>query len=411
MRKIYTSIDIGTDEIKALTVEEYNDKINVLATACEKTKGVKKGLIVDANLISSSIKKVIKQLESKLGTKIEQVLAIVPSNNIDINIGTGEIKVTKENNVIDGETIFNCLQKSLKNNVKKEMEVISVMPIEYKINNTKKVKNPLGLEGETLAVKSVIVTVPKKNIYSVVGIIENLGIEVVDVTISSIANYYSAKDDELDKEVVALLDIGKEKTVVSVFNKGIIIKESIMPFGGDILDELISFNYKTTEAESKRIKEEYGISNRKYADGDENYQIINRLNQKININQYILSEMLEYKLIEMLKNMKNELNSLTNREISYIIVTGAIGSMLGFNALVEDVYGRKGRILKNNIIGIRDSKYTSSYGTIKCFIDKLNLSEKEYTMFIDEKVDEMLRARKKMGTGSALGKIFGKIFD
>ena len=29
-------------------------------------------------------------------------------------------------------------------------------------------------------------------------------------------------------------------------------------------------------------------------------------------------------------------------------------------------------------------------------------------MFVDEKVEEMLRARKKMGTGSALGKIFGK---
>ena len=40
-----------------------------------------------------------------------------------------------------------------------------------------------------------------------------------------------------------------------------------------------------------------------------------------------------------------------------------------------------------------------------------NLREKEYTMFIDEKVDEMLKARKKMGNGSVLGKIFGKIFD
>ena len=29
----------------------------------------------------------------------------------------------------------------------------------------------------------------------------------------------------------------------------------------------------------------------------------------------------------------------------------------------------------------------------------------------DEKVEEMLKARKKMGTGSALGKIFGKIFE
>ena len=85
--------------------------------------------------------------------------------------------------------------------------------------------------------------------------------------------------------------------------------------------------------------------------------------------------------------------------------------MLGFNALIEDIYGRKGRILNTNIIGIRDSKYSSCYGTIKCFIDKLNLREKEYTMFIDEKVDEMLRAKKKLGTGSALGKIFGRIFE
>ena len=93
MRKIYTSIDIGTEEIKAVTVEEYNEKLNVLATACTKTNGVKKGLIVDASLITASIKKVIKQLESKLGTKIEQVLAVVPSNNIDINI-TIQQKIT-----------------------------------------------------------------------------------------------------------------------------------------------------------------------------------------------------------------------------------------------------------------------------------------------------------------------------
>ena len=85
--------------------------------------------------------------------------------------------------------------------------------------------------------------------------------------------------------------------------------------------------------------------------------------------------------------------------------------MLGFGALVEDIYGRKGQILTTNVIGIRDNKFSSSYGAIKYFINKLDLREKEYTMFIDEKVDEMLRARKKMGTGSALGKIFGKIFE
>lgn len=411
MRKIYTSIDIGTDEIKAVTIEEYNDKFNVLATASVPTKGVKKGLIIDAALITSSVKKVIKSLESKLGTKIEQVIAVVPSNNLEINIGMGEISVDTHDAIIDGDTIFNSLQKSLKKHVSSDMEVVSVLPIEYKIDGEKKVKNPLGLEGSRLAVKSVIATVPKKNVYSVVGILENLGIEVVDIVISSIADYYAIKDEELDKDVIALIDIGKEKSVLSVFNKGILVKEMIASIGGEDIDEVIRFNLKTDERKSKEIKEEYGVANRKYADGDEEYKIINRLSQNMVINQYMLAEMIEYKLMEILKNFKNDLNSLTNREISYIIVTGAMTSMLGFDALLQDVYGRKGKVGSINIVGIRDNKYSTSFGAIKYFVSKLNLREKEYTMFIDEKVEEMLRARKKTGTGSALGKIFGRIFD
>ena len=411
MRKIYTSIDIGTYEVKAVTVELYNDSLNVLATACTKTKGVKKGLIVDAGLITASIKKVIKILESKLGTKVEQVLAVVPSNNIDINIAIGEVNVTTEDKLINGEVIFSCLQKSLKNNVPPNMEVVSVMPIEYKIDKKKKVKNPLGLEGSHLAAKSVVVSVPSKNVYSVVGILENIGLEVVDVTISSIADYYAIKDKEYDESITSCVNIGKEKTVISVFNKGILIKEKIINLGGDDIDDTISFNFKTIEKESNRIKEEYGIANRKYADGDENYEVTNRIGQKIGINQYILAEMIEYKLVEILKSIKNEINTLTNREISYIMVTGGLGQMLGFNALVEDIYGRKGRVLSTNIIGIRDSKYSTSFGTIKCFISKLDLREKEYTMMADDKVEDLLKSRKKKGSGSALGKIFGKIFD
>ena len=33
MRKIYTSVDIGTDEIRVVTVEKFNDRYNVLASS------------------------------------------------------------------------------------------------------------------------------------------------------------------------------------------------------------------------------------------------------------------------------------------------------------------------------------------------------------------------------------------
>ena len=56
MKKIYTSIDIGSDTIKFVVGEYFNNKINILSSYIIKSKGVRKGLIVDANLTDASVK-------------------------------------------------------------------------------------------------------------------------------------------------------------------------------------------------------------------------------------------------------------------------------------------------------------------------------------------------------------------
>ena len=114
MRKIFTSIDIGTDSIKIACMEYFNKKYNCLASVVTPSSGVKQGLIINAEKVSNAIKKGIKEIESKLGTKITKVLAIVPSNNVTFDIVESNNDIKTENNIIDGDTIFNCLQKSLK---------------------------------------------------------------------------------------------------------------------------------------------------------------------------------------------------------------------------------------------------------------------------------------------------------
>lgn len=49
-----------------------------------------------------------------------------------------------------------------------------------------------------------------------------------------------------------MVDIGEEKTNVAILNKGVMIKESILPFGGNVLDDEIAFNYKTKDADSRK---------------------------------------------------------------------------------------------------------------------------------------------------------------
>lgn len=410
MRKIFTSIDIGTDSIKIVCLEYFDKKYNCLASVKVSSSGVKQGLIVNAERVSVAIKKGVKEIESKLGTKINKVLAIVPSNNVLFNIVESNNDIKTENNIIDGDIIFNCLQKSLKNNVKPDMEVVSIMPIEYKLDNNKIVKNPLNMQSKTLNVKSVVASVPKKNVYSVVGIIEKLGIEVIDIGFSSMGCYYSIKTNDLDNKVVGIIDIGSDVTKLSIFNKGIMIKEKILLMGGSNIDNDISFNYKTSLEESKKIKENFAVANRKYADSDDVLTCVDRNGLDVSINQYSLSEIIEARCVEMLKNAKNELNNLTNREIGYIIISGGITSMLGFDAIVEELFVRCATVVNIGVVGLRDNKYAASYGMIKYFNEKLRLRNKEYTMLNEEEIEEMLSTRKKVSSLGVLSKIF-KIFE
>lgn len=59
------------------------------------------------------------------------------------------------------------------------------------------------------------------------------------------------------------------------------IKESILPFGGNVLDDEIAFNYKTKDADSRKIKEEFAVVNRKYADVDETINVLIELTKKL----------------------------------------------------------------------------------------------------------------------------------
>lgn len=411
MRNIYSSIDIGTDTIKLVTLEAFHDKYNVLAATTIESAGVRQGLIYDANLISGVIKKLLKIHESKLGTKVDKVLAIVPSNDLRIDISSIDNENNNSEKIITGDFIFSLLQRSLKGKVSNNEEVVGIYPIEYVINKEKRVKNPLGLEGDSLAVKSVITTLPLKNVYSVVNILENLGLEVIDITISGVGSYYATKNKELDSKIVALVDIGADKTVLSIFNKGIIIKNSILPVGGNVVDCDIAATYKLSLDDARYICYHFAVCNRKYADNDEEYACKDEAGSRMIINQYALAELIETRLVVLLKNIKNEINRLTNREIGYIIITGGITSMLGFSAIVEDFFTRNASVLHLGMIGIRDNRYAAAFGSIKYFVEKLDLREKDYTMFSDEKVEEMLQTRKKIGSGSVVSKIFEKIFD
>ena len=62
LRKIYTSIDIGTYEIKFVVGEYFNNKFYILASNSIHSKGLKKGLIIEPSLVVDAIHEGMKKI-------------------------------------------------------------------------------------------------------------------------------------------------------------------------------------------------------------------------------------------------------------------------------------------------------------------------------------------------------------
>lgn len=408
MRKIYTSVDIGSDSIKVLVGEIYNGKVNILATSNTMSKGIKKGLIVDANEALATIRDAISEIEGKLLITIDKVIASVPSYYSNFEIVTGDINITDR---VTGNDIVKVLQVSVKGKIKENRELVTIIPIYFSVDDKKNIKDPKNLIGKKLSVKAMMITTPSKNVQSIISIFQSLGIDVVDVNIGAVADYEEFKNNSMDKDISAIINIGYDVTTVSLFNKGVIINTEVIQIGSKNIDNDISYVFKIDKKESSRLKETFAVAHKKFSRVNEVREVITLNKDVINITQYDISQIVMSRLNEILKLAKKQMYLLTNREISYIIITGGTSEMPGLSYLIDDIFGSNAKIGNIDTIGIRNNKYSTVSGLIKCFDSKLELRNREYSMLGLDNEEELSNQKKKSNDTGMLNKVFGYFFD
>jgi len=411
MRKIYSSIDIGSSFIKIVVLEELEQKINILASISYPSSGIKKGIIVDDEKLFNSLKTAFNEINKSLGIKVDKVIASVPINNAQYTLTTGYTTITSEDKIIRSDDILNSLQASIYNKIDDSMELVTVMPIKYIIDDKAEVKNPRGIHASKLSVYSMMVTSPKKYVYKYINILSKVGVEVVDILFNSIGDYNCFKENDFDDKVVGIVNIGSDKTELTTFNKGIITNSTIISEGSSIIEEDISYVYNIDLVKAIKLKEMFLVLDKSFASNSEIYETKDKSNINIKINQYEVSEIAENKLKEILEKAKKELNLLTKKEISYIIITGGIANIPGFDSTTRDVFKEKTVVKTINKIGIRNNSYSWAYGMILYFINKLKIRGRDYTMFSEDKQYSLIENKKEDEEGFKISKLFGYFFD
>lgn len=409
MKHIYTSLDIGTDSIKVVVTELYKNKLNLLGASSVKSNGIKKGVITDYKEAIVSIKKAINEVEAMLGIEINKVLVTVPSYFAEYKTFKEDYK--HDGTAIDSEVMKKITQQIIANNSIRGYEVAVVQTSDYLIddNSFKEIK---GISANKITARGLLTLIPKENLYSVVALLEKNGINVIDVCIGPVADYFAYKNKQYDSKNGVLIDIGSETTIISIITKGIIVKSSVIQFGGKSIDNDIAYVYQIDNKLAIDLKEKFALAHSSGARSDEVRVVKNIINDEVEVDQHKLSEICMARLEEILNSAKNEISSLTNIENNYIIITGGTSNMRGLGKLAGEIFGPKANIDNIKLLGVRNNKFATSVGTIIYFISKLKVKGQDYTMISEDEMKNVINsAKENKENESVIDKVFNYFFS
>lgn len=409
MRKIMSSLDIGYASIKLIVAEINKKKLYVLTSSIVNNDAVKKDMTIDYDILEGIIKKLLSDAKEKLGIEIKKTLLTIPTDSASFTINRARIDIKNEDNLITVDDMIKVVNLSGKNVVQDNMELVNITPLYYTLDDSSKTDIPVNTFSRSLEVKSIITSSSKDDVYKYLRVLDNLGVSVVDISYDVVGNYFAFKSDDMDTTCGIIIDIGYLSTSISVYNKGVLVNTLKIKVGSLNVLKDISYVYKISLDSAKEVYKKLGLGSSKNANNLEKIELKDNNGDKLIINQVNLSEIIESRVQEILSMAKKQINTLTKRQISYIICTGGIANIGDFDLNVLETFGKNARIGYINTIGIRDTRYASTFGLIKWYDYNAKLKNYDYSILNLEEQEEFSKEESEAKTSS--NSIIGKVFD
>ena len=409
MRKIMSSLDIGYASIKLIVAEINKKKLYVLTSSIVNNDALKKDMTIDYDILEGIIKKLLSDAKEQFAIEIKTTLLTIPTDSASFTINRARIDIKNEDNLITVDDMIKVVNLSGKNVVQDNMELVNITPLYYTLDDSSKTDIPVNTFSRSLEVKSIITSSSKDDVYKYLRVLDNLGVSVVDISYDVVGNYFAFKSDDMDTTCGIIIDIGYLSTSISVYNKGVLVNTLKIKVGSLNVLKDISYVYKISLDSAKEVYKKLGLGSSKNANNLEKIELKDNNGDKLIINQVNLSEIIESRVQEILSMAKKQINTLTKRQISYIICTGGIANIGDFDLNVLEIFGKNARIGYINTIGIRDTRYASTFGLIKWYDYNAKLKNYDYSILNLEEQEEFSKEESEAKTSS--NSIIGKVFD
>jgi len=368
---LIVGLDIGTSKIVALVGEiSPEGRLNVIGMGSQDSKGLKKGVVVNIEETVQTISRVVQEVELMADCKVRDVYTGIAGSHIKSFNSEGMVAIKdKEVSETDVERVIETARAMP---IPAEQEILHILTQEFVIDGQDGIREPIGMSGMRLEVKTHIVTGAISAAQNIVKCVRRCGLEVNDLVLQPLASSYATLSEDEKDLGVCLIDIGGGTTDLAVWTQGAIRYTSVIPIAGDQITNDIAMALRTPTREAEDIKCKYGCALSQLADPEETLEVAgvdDRPSRKMA--RRALADVIQPRVEELYELIQNELRRAGFEEVlsSGIVLTGGAAVMPGMIELGEEIFHMPVRMGMPKYHGsladvVQSPRFSTAYGLL-----------------------------------------------
>jgi cell division protein FtsA len=256
---VIVGLEAGTSKICAM-VGEVNDAgaLSIIGVGQSRSRGVRKGEIVDAGLASEDIRNAIVEAEQMADVEVRSVYLGVSGGHLRGFNNRGVHPVVSADREITDEDVQDVIKNAKAINLPAENHVVHVIRQHFRVDGQDGIQNPVGMLGAKVEVDVHVIHGNFNRLQNPIRAVKGLQLEVEDIVFNGLASSLALLSNE-QKELGALvIDIGGGTTEYVVCADGIVKHTGLLAVGGDHLSNDLAYGLKVPLSRAEQLKIEHG---------------------------------------------------------------------------------------------------------------------------------------------------------
>ena len=363
-KDLVVGLDIGTSKIVALVAEINNEgNLNVIGMGSQDSRGLKKGVVVNIEDTVHTISRVIQEVELMADCKVSNVYTGIAGSHIKSFNSNGMVAIKdKEVTPSDVERVIETARAMP---IPADQEILHILTQDG-------IREPIGMSGMRLEVKTHIVTGAVSAAQNIVKCVRRCGLEVNDLVLQPLASSFAVLSEDEKDLGVCLIDIGGGTTDIAVWTQGAIRHTSVIPIAGDQITNDIAMALRTPTREAEDIKCKFGCALSQLSDAAKDMEVAgvdDRPSRKLS--RRALADVIQPRVEELYELIQNELRRAGFEEVlsSGIVLTGGASVMPGMVELGEEIFHMPVRLGNPKYTGsladvVQNPRFSTAYGLL-----------------------------------------------